>query len=107
MRSGEAAPQLPSTSLADAGFGEVGAERLVEGFARHLMVAIDRWQEGDFDAIAQGYLSRLRPERGVRRAIDASGNLRIDGKGRPAKSLELRATLAMPSSLERFCGRGP
>jgi len=107
MRSGEAAPRLPSTSLADAGFGEVGAERLVEGFARHLMVAIDRWQEGDFDAIAQGYLSRLRPERGVRRTIDASGNLRIDGRGRPAKSVELRATLAMPSSLERYCGRGP
>jgi hypothetical protein len=31
-----------SGSLADVGFGEVGAERLVEGFARHLMVAIDR-----------------------------------------------------------------
>ena len=107
MRSGEAAPQRPSTSLADAGFGEVGAERLVEGFARHLMVAIDRWQEGDFGAIAQSYLSRLRPERGVRRAIDASGNLRINGRGSPAKSLELRATLATPSSLERFCGRGP
>jgi hypothetical protein len=107
MRSGEAAPQLPSTSLADAGFGEVGAERLVEGFARHLMVAMDCWQEGDFCAIAQGYLSRLRPERGARRTIDASGNLRIEGRGRPAKSLELRAALAMPSSLERFYGRGP
>ena len=107
MRSGEAASQLQSTSLADAGFGEVGAERLVEGFARHLMVAIDRWQEGDFAAIAQSYLSRLRPERGMRRAIDASGNLRIEGRGRPAKSLDLRVALAMPSWLERFWGCGP
>ena len=106
MRSAEAAPQLPSTSLSDAGFGEVGAERLVESFARHLMVATDCWQEGDFGAIAQGYLSRLRPERDVRRAIDASGNLRIEGRGWPAKSLDLRAALAMPSWLERFCGNG-
>jgi len=96
--------RLP-TSLADEGFGEATAERLVEGFARHLMVVIDRWQEGGFAAIAPGYLSHLRPERGVRQAIDASGNLRIEG-GRPAKSLDLRAALAMPSWLERFCGDG-
>src|SRR5215472_3052113 len=106
MRSREAASQLQSTSLADAGFGEVRAERLVEGFARHLMVAMDSWQEGDFAAIAQSYLSRLRPEPGVRRAIDASGDLRIEGSGRPAKSLDLRVALAMPSWLERFCGDG-
>ena len=99
MRIGEAA-------LADEGFGEVAAERLVEGFARHLMVAIDRWEEGDFVAIAQGYLSRLRPERGVRRAIDASGNLRIERVGKPVTSLDLRAALAEPSWLGRFCGDG-
>ena len=107
MRSGNAELHPLRSSLADEGFGEVGAEHLVESFARHLMVAMDCWQEGDFDAIAQGYLSRLRPERGARRTIDASGNLRIEGRGRPAKSLELRAALAMPSSLERFYGRGP
>jgi hypothetical protein len=71
------------------------------------MVATDCWQEGDFVAITQGYLSRLRPERCVRRAIDASGDLRIEGRGRPAKSSDLRAALAMPSWLERFCGHGP
>jgi len=101
MRSGEAAPQLPSTSLADAGFGEVGAERLVEGFARHLMVAMDCWQEGDFDAIAQGYLSCLRPERGIRRAIDASGNLRVERLSEPVECLDLRVALAAPSWLDR------
>src|SRR5437870_868448 len=35
----------PSTALADESFDDVSSERLVEGFARHLMVAIDRWQE--------------------------------------------------------------
>jgi biotin-(acetyl-CoA carboxylase) ligase len=103
--SSEAAALHPlSTALADEGFGEIGAERLVEGFARHLMVAIDCWREGDFAAIAQGYLARLRPERGVRRAIDAKGNLRIERLGEPVACLDLRAALAAPSWLDRKTG---
>jgi biotin-(acetyl-CoA carboxylase) ligase len=101
MRSGEAVLDPLSTSLADEGFEEVGAERLVEGFSRHLMVMIDRWHEGDFAAIAQAYLSRLRPERSLRRAIDASGNLRIERRGEPVTNLDLRSALAMPSWLGR------
>ena len=97
MRIGEAA-------LADEGFGEVAAERLVEGFARHLMVAIDCWQEGRFGAIAESYLARLWPELGVRRAIDASGNLWVERVGGPAGCSSLRAALAAPSWLGRFCG---
>ena len=104
MRSGEAALHLLSTSLADEGFDEIGADRLAEGFARHLMVAIDCWQEGNFAAIVQGYLSRLRPEPGVRRAIDVSGNLWIERTGEPVTSLDLRAALATPSWLARSCG---
>jgi biotin-(acetyl-CoA carboxylase) ligase len=104
MRSGEAALPPLSASLADEGFGDVAAERLVEGFARHLMVAIDRWQEGDFAAIAHSYLARLRPVRGARRAIDASGNLRIERLGQPVACLDLRAALVAPSWLRRCCG---
>ena len=96
MRSEEAALDPLSTALADEGFGELGAERVVEGFSRHLMVAIDCWQEGDFAAIAQSYLSRLQPERGVRRAIDASGDLRIERPGEPVARLDLRAALTAP-----------
>lgn len=103
MRSGKAALDPLSTSLVDEGFGEVGADRLVEGFARHLMVAIDCWEEGNFAAIAQRYLARLRPERGVRRAIDASGNLRIERPGEPINYLDLRGALATPSWLGRSC----
>jgi biotin-(acetyl-CoA carboxylase) ligase len=105
MRSGAAALDPLSTALADEGFGEVGAERLVEGFTRHLMVAIDCWQEGEFAAIAQSYLARLRPEPGVRRAIDTSGNLRIEHPGQPVACLDLRAALAAPSGFRRCCGR--
>lgn len=101
MSSGEATLHPPSAALADEALAEVGAEHLVEGFARHLMVAIDCWQEGDFAAIAQSYLSRLRPERGVRRAIDACGNLRIERVSAPVARLDLRAALATPSWLGR------
>jgi biotin-(acetyl-CoA carboxylase) ligase len=103
MRSEEAALDPLSTALADEGFGELGAERVVEGFARHLMVAIDCWQEGDFAAVGQSYLARLRPERGVRRAIDASGDLRIERPGEPVARLDLRAALTAPLWFRRCC----
>src|SRR5712691_2123580 len=82
-----------STALADEGFGEIGAERLVEGFARHLMVALDRWQETGLAPLAADYLARLRPERGVRCSLDANGDLRIQRAGRPAEPRELRTAL--------------
>jgi hypothetical protein len=91
----------------DEGFAGLTAERLAEGFARHLMVAIDRWQEGDFAAVAQGYLARLKPELGARHAIDSIGNLRIEWVGEPAACLDLRAALATASWLGRLCGQAP
>jgi len=103
MRSEEAALDPLSTALADEGFGELGAERVVEGFARHLMLAIDSWQEGDFAAIVQGYLSRLQPERGARHAIDASGDLRIERPGESVACLDLRAALTAPLWFRRGC----
>jgi len=106
MRSGEVALHPSSTSLADEGFGEVGADRLVEGFARHLMLAVDRWQEDDFAAIGRSYLARLPFERGVDRAIDERGNLQIERPGEPVSCLDLRAALATPSWLRRSYG-GP
>lgn len=103
ISSGEAALHPQSTSLADEGFGDVAAKRLVESFARHLMVAIDRWEEGDFASIAQGYLARLRAQRGVRHTIDPTGNLRIERAGTPATFFDLRAALATPSWLGPCC----
>ena len=51
--------------------------RLVESFARHLMVAIDAWQEKGFAEVARNYLARLAPESGVRREIDDNGDLLV------------------------------
>ena len=42
-----------ATALEEEGFGDAGAERLIEGFARHLMVAMDLWQESGFDAVGR------------------------------------------------------
>jgi hypothetical protein len=100
----EGAAHSYATALADEGFGMIDAERLAEGFARHLMVAIHRWREAGFVAVAEDYLPRLRPEPGARRAIDAGGNLRIERTGEPAACLDLRSALAVPSWLEPETG---
>src|SRR5712691_4000111 len=95
-----------STALADEGFGDIGAERLVEGFARHLMVALDRWQEAAFAPLAADYLARLRPEPGLRRSLPANGDLVVERTGQPAASLQLRPALESPSWLDPQTG-GP
>ncbi len=104
-RDGEGLHPL-STALIDEGFGDVGAERVVEGFARHLMAALDRWQETGFASVAADYLARLRSERSLRRSLDANGDLRIEHAGRPAASRQLRTALAAPSWLDPRSG-GP
>lgn len=64
-----------TTALKDEGFDDTAATRLVESFARHLMVATDAWQEQGFKAVEREYLQRLAPEKGLRREIDETGDL--------------------------------
>ena len=59
-----------SAALEQEGFEDFDSGRLVESFARHLMVAIDAWQEMGFAEVAKSYLARLAPESGVRRDLD-------------------------------------
>jgi hypothetical protein len=71
------------------------------------MVTIDAWQERGFGTVAQSYLARLAPERGVRRDIDDNGDLlirRMAAQKDERRSL-LRA-LAQPSWLDPASG-GP
>jgi hypothetical protein len=93
-----------STALADEGFGAIGVECLVEGFARHLLIAFDRWHEGDFATLARDYLARLPPARGWRPVIEANGDLRLTQPGRPVARRDLRAALATPSWLDPATG---
>ncbi|MGE5146935.1 MAG: biotin/lipoate--protein ligase family protein [Candidatus Eiseniibacteriota bacterium] len=105
--SGEEAGLHPlSTALEEEGFGDASAARLVESFARHLMVAIDRWQETGFESVAREYLSRVTLERGARAAIDARGDLEILRPGRPVTRRKLAPALKAPSWLDPTSG-GP
>jgi biotin-(acetyl-CoA carboxylase) ligase len=97
-----------SAALEEEGFDDLGSGALVESFARHLMVAIDAWQEKGFGEIAKNYLARLEPEQGVRRDIDETGDLlvrRLVGKAEPERRALVRA-LAEPSWLDPATG-GP
>ncbi|MEA2906652.1 MAG: hypothetical protein QOI12_4039 [Alphaproteobacteria bacterium] len=103
---------LLSSALEDEGFDDLGSGRLVESFARHLMVATDTWQEQGFGAIAKLYLARLIPDggaktAGIRRDIDRSGDLlvrRLDGAAPGRRSLV--DALTAPSWLDPATG-GP
>jgi hypothetical protein len=66
-----------SGALEEEGFDDLGSGRLVESFARHLMVALDAWQEHGFGEVAKNYLARLAPESGVRRDIAENGDLLV------------------------------
>jgi biotin-(acetyl-CoA carboxylase) ligase len=109
---GEREPGLRplAAALEDEGFDALGSDRLVESFARHLMMAIDAWQEQGFTAIAKSYLARLTPARGeksagVRRDIDDNGDLLIRrmGKGAPERQV-LTHALAAASWLDPATG---
>src|SRR5215471_17638006 len=73
----EAGVRPLSSALEEEGFDDLGSGALVESFARHLMVAIDTWQEQGFGEIAKSYLARLTPEAGIRRDIDDNGDLLV------------------------------
>jgi hypothetical protein len=98
-----------SAALEDEGFDELSSGKLVESFARHLMVAVDTWQEKGFPEVAKNYLARLAPdtEKGVRRDIDESGDLVVRRMGK--SEVERRAlvpALRVPSWLDAATG-GP
>ena len=102
----ESGLHLLSTALAEESFGDVSGERLVEGFARHLMVAIDRWQEGGFTPIAKEYISKLEPESGVGHDIGENGDLAVRRAGELTEHRHLLHVLKVPSWLDPRSG-GP
>ncbi len=96
-----------SAALEEEGFGDLGMGRLAESFARHLMVAFDAWKESGFGAIAREYLTKLTPEKGVRRDIDDNGDLLVRRVGKAeVERRRLVAALGVPSWLDPKTG-GP
>jgi len=105
--SGEDAGLHPlATALEEEGFSDAGSTELVEGFARHLMAALDRWQEDGFAAIAQAYAAKLKRRSGERCEIDAAGDLRLRRPGKPGECRKLLPALELPAWLDPRTG-GP
>jgi hypothetical protein len=106
---GEEEPGLRplAAALEDEGFDDLGSGRLVESFARHLMVAIDAWAEDGFGEIAKSYLARLAPEKGMRRALDDNGDLIVRRMAKAGSERRaLVPALARPGWLDPATG-GP
>ena len=96
-----------ATALEEEGFDDAGSARVVESFARHLMVHLDAWQEHGFAAVAKEYLARLKPEPGLRRDIDDNGDLLLRRMAKvEAERRKLVPALNLPSWLDPNTG-GP
>jgi biotin-(acetyl-CoA carboxylase) ligase len=107
MGEEEAGLRPLSSALEDEGFDDLGSGALVESFSRHLMTAIDSWQEKGFGEIAKNYLARLKPESGMRCDIDHNGDLMVRRVGKvEAERHSLLRALAEPSWLDPATG-GP
>lgn len=104
---GEEEPGLypRSAALDDEGFGELGSDRLVESFARHLMTVLDAWQQHGFGEVAKGYLPRLAAQPGLRHEIAENGDLLIRRTGEHSvERIALVPALAQPSWLDPATG---
>jgi hypothetical protein len=107
MSDGASGLRPIEAALDDEGFDDLGSGRLVESFARQLMVLIDAWQESGFGVVAQSYLTRLPAEPGTERTIDGVGDLLVRRKGKlDVRKHRLLPALAVPSWLDSETG-GP
>jgi Biotin/lipoate A/B protein ligase family len=94
-------------ALEEEGFDDLGSGRLVESFARQLMVLVDAWQESGFGVVAQSYLARLPTQESVERTIDGAGDLLVRGKSKlDVRKHRLLPALAAPAWLDPETG-GP
>lgn len=110
MGEGELGLRPLSSALEPEGFDDLGSGRLVESFARHLMVATDAWQEKGFGEVAKNYLARLSFARGdakagVRRDLADNGDLVVHRMTIAVPERRaLAEALAMPSWLDPKTG---
>lgn len=94
-----------ATALAEEGFDDMGSGRLVESFARHLMVALDAWRAGEFASVTSTYMHHLVVERGATPSLAANGDLLLKWRGQQQPDrLVLAAALTAPSWLDPSTG---
>ena len=107
MSETEAGVHPLASALEEEGFGEIGAVEVTESFARHLMVAFDRWQSDGFASLAHQYLTLLPREGKTSRRIEDNGDLVVQRIGaEKAGPQSLARVLAKPSWLD-FASGGP
>jgi biotin-(acetyl-CoA carboxylase) ligase len=104
MTRPEDRPDRLGTALAEEGFDAAGSDRLVEGFARHLMSALDRWQESGFGPIGMDYAARLRLDDEIRYDLDERGALLARRPTGPVRRIALRQALETVAWLEPESG---
>lgn len=92
------------SSLEVEGFDELTAKALIESFARHLMVQVDRAGEAGFQPNGEAWLARLTPETDVRRGLDGNGDLLLRRGGQAPERRPLLPTLASPRWLDPNSG---
>ena len=96
-----------ATALSEEGFEDAGSDRLLESFARHLMVAIDAWRANEFATVTRNYLEHLTVEKGALPALASNGDLLIRWRGQKNPDRHaLAAALAAPSWFDPATG-GP
>jgi hypothetical protein len=97
--------RLLSTALDQEGFEDLGSGRLVETFARHLMVALDAWRANEFATVTRKYLEHLTMEKGAIPALDGNGDLLVRWRGQKEPDRRvLSEALAAPSWLDPATG---
>ena len=107
MAAGDAGLRPLATALGEEGFDDTGSGRLVESFARHLMVALDASRANEFATVTKVYLENLTVEKGATASLDGNGNLLLRWRGQKEPDRhELAAALTSASWLDPDTG-GP
>lgn len=107
MSETEAGVHPLASALQEEGFGEIGAVEVTESFARHLMVAFDRWQVDGFASLAHQYLGLMERQPQTSRRIEANGDLLVQRiGGEKAVPIKLADALAKPTWFDAKAG-GP
>ncbi len=95
------------TSLETEGFEILDGKLILESFSRHLMAAFDGWHAKGFKTVAERYLGRMQEAKGIRRGLDANGDL-LERRLATAKDVirsPLTAALAVPQWLDPETGQ--
>jgi biotin-(acetyl-CoA carboxylase) ligase len=96
-----------SAALEEEGFDDFDSARLVESFARHLMMRFDAWQEYGFSAVSRDYLARLPKQKDMQYTIGDNGDLLSRRRGNSEIDRQrLTAALKTPTWLDPKT-RGP